>query len=164
MANQSFETKPFDTQKSVRKATENRQEYNIVSKDGQKYFWYNKMDRLEMIRKGIPYQAIEVISNKLNRPIKFMLGMMGIPQTTYNKKKKDQDLLDARDSELIALITELLSYGLEVFNEEEEKFQRWLNKPNRSLGGNIPISLLDTSTGISEVRYSLNRIEHGNLA
>src|SRR5690606_36950915 len=157
----SFETKPFDTQKSVRKATENRQEYNIVSKDGQKYIWYNKMDRLEMIRKGIPYQAIEVISNKLNRPIKFMLGMMGIPQTTYNKKKKDQDLLDARDSELIALITELLSYGLEVFNEEEEKFQRWLNKPNRSLGGNIPISLLDTSTGISEVRYSLNRIEHG---
>ncbi len=62
------------------------------------------------------------------------------------------------------LITELIDFGLEVFNDEEEKFQRWLKKPNLYLGGNSPESLLDTTTGIDEVKFALNRIEFGNLA
>lgn len=87
-----------------------------------------------------------------------------MPQTTYNKKKSDQSLLDTRDSELLPLITELLDYGLEVFNNEEEKFQSWLGKSNVSLGGIFPESLLDTITGIDEVKFALNRIEFGNFA
>jgi uncharacterized protein (DUF2384 family) len=62
------------------------------------------------------------------------------------------------------MITELLDYGLDVFNDEKEKFQRWLKKPNLSLGGNSPESLLDTTTGIDEVNYALNKIEFGNFA
>jgi uncharacterized protein (DUF2384 family) len=65
---------------------------------------------------------------------------------------------------LIVLISELVDYGKEVFNNEEEKFQRWLKKANLSLGGNSPESLLDTITGIDEIKFCLNRIEYGNLA
>ncbi len=72
--------------------------------------------------------------------------------------------MSGRDSELILLLTELTDFGIEVFNEEEEKFQRWLKKPNVSLGGSTPGSLLDTATGIQEVRNALNRIEYGNMA
>jgi uncharacterized protein (DUF2384 family) len=39
-----------------------------------------------------------------------------------------------------------------------------LKKPNLSLGGNAPESMLDSITGIQEVRNCLNRIEYGNLA
>jgi uncharacterized protein (DUF2384 family) len=35
-----------------------------------------------------------------------------------------------------------------VFNNENDKFQRWLKKPNLSLGGKSPENLLDTITGI----------------
>jgi putative toxin-antitoxin system antitoxin component (TIGR02293 family) len=51
-----------------------------------------------------------------------------------------------------------------IFNNENEKFQRWLKKPNLSLGGKSPESLLDTTTGIDEVNYCLNRIEYGSFA
>ncbi len=62
------------------------------------------------------------------------------------------------------LLTELLDFGIEVFNNEEEKFQRWMKKINFSLGDNTPESLLDSVTGIQEVKNCLNRIEYGNLA
>ncbi len=122
------------------------------------------MERVGIIRQGIPYNSIELISQRLNRPVKSVLTIVGMPQTTYNKKKSEHSLLDSRNSELIVLITELLDYGTEVFNSEEEKFQRWLKKSNLSLGGNSPESLLDTITGIDEVKFCLDRIEYGNFA
>ena len=159
-------TKPFDTKKSIKKAgslLKTRKSLTIKS-EGKSFEWSGKMERVLIIRKGIPYQYIETISEKLNLPVKSILTTFGIPQTTYNKKKSENALLDSRDSELIILITELIDYGLEVFNNEKEKFQRWLKKPNITLAGNTPISLLDTSTGIEEVRNNLNRIEFGNFA
>ena len=159
-------TKAFDTKKSIQNA------YNTnllvkkwtLSSDGKVYVWSNKMERVGIIRQGIPYDSIEVISRRLNRPVKSVLTIVGLAQTTYNKKKSEHSLLDRRDSELILLIIELIDCGLDVFNNEEEKFQRWLKKPNLALGGNSPESMLDTMTGINEVKFGLNRLEFGNLA
>ena len=166
MINRTIRIKPFDTKRSVRKASESgfgHTQWVIVS-DGKKYSWSNKMERVEVIRHGVPYNTIEIISERLDRPVKSVLSIVGIAQTTYNKKKSEHSLLDSRDSELIILITELIDYGQNVFNNENEKFQRWLKKPNLSLGGKSPESLLDTTTGIDEVNYCLNRIEYGSFA
>lgn len=73
-------------------------------------------------------------------------------------------VVNGKDSELELLISELVNYGIEVFNKEEDKFQRWMKKPTNSLGNNTPESLLDSVAGIQEVRNCLNRIEFGNLA
>lgn len=166
MESSTIKTVPFNTKRSVKKAIgikRNPKKWTIDS-DGKIYTWSNKIERVRIIRQGIPYNSIEMISKRLNRPVKTILSIVGLPQTTYNKRKNEHSLLDSRDSELIVLITELIDEGLEVFNNEEEKFQRWLKKPNLSLGGNSPESLLDTATGIEEVKFCLNRIEFGNFA
>ena len=131
---------------------------------GKTYVWSSKMDRVSIIREGLPYESIETISKRANLPIKQVLHLMDLSQTTYNKKKRDKDLLSGRDSEIVLVLTELLDFGLDVFNFEKDKFQRWLKKPNISLGGATPESLFDSLTGIQEVRNSLNRLEYGNLA
>jgi len=166
MAQGTNQIMPFDTKKSIRKAAGIKASSSrwMIDSDGKTYAWTNQMERVGIIRQGIPYSSIEVISQRLNRPVKSILSIVGMPQTTYNKKKSEHSLLDSRNSELIVLITELIDYGKEVFNNEEEKFQRWLKKTNPSLGGNSPESLLDTITGIDEVKFCLNRIEYGNLA
>ena len=122
------------------------------------------MERVGIIRKGLRYDAIEAIGPKANLSTKQVLHYLGLPQTTYNKKKRDKDLLSGRDSEVVLVLSELLDFGLVVFNNEKEKFQRWLKKPNRSLGHVTPESLFDSITGIQEVRNALNRIEYGNMA
>jgi putative toxin-antitoxin system antitoxin component (TIGR02293 family) len=167
MKHKSLNIKPFSTKESIDKASESMGDSPIwVIKDaeGRVYQWANNMQRVNVIRQGISYGYIEKLSERLNRPVKTILSLVGIPQTTYNKKKSEHALLDSRDSELIVLLTELIDYGILVFNHEEDKFQRWLKKPNLSLGGNSPESLLDTTTGIDEVKYCLNRIEFGNFS
>ena len=128
------------------------------------YRWTNNMERIRVIREGIPYDSLDFISSQLNVSVKAALAIVGMPQTTYNKKKNDHSLLDQRNSELILLIIELIQYGQEVFNQEKEKYQRWLKKPNSSLGGQTPESMLDTTSGIEEVRKCLSRIEFGIMA
>jgi len=128
------------------------------------YRWTNNMERIRVIREGIPYDSLDFISSQLNVSVKAALAIVGMPQTTYNKKKNNHSLLDQRNSELILLIIELIQYGQEVFNQEKEKYQRWLKKPNSSLGGQTPESMLDTTSGIEEVRKCLSRIEYGIMA
>lgn len=166
MSKETAKISPFNTKKSVSKAARIRKSSKrwTLDSDGKTYVWTNKIERVGIIRQGIPYSSIEIISQRLNRPVKSVLSIVGMPQTTYNKKKSEHSLLDSKNSELIVLISELVDYGKEVFNNEEEKFQRWLKKANLSLGGNSPESLLDTITGIDEIKLCLNRIEYGNLA
>ena len=159
-------TRRYNPKKSIKQARVSKPRspgWRIRVAEGE-YVWATRMDRINIIRKGLPYESIEIISRRANLSIKQVLHLFGFPQTTYNKKKKDKDLLGGRDSEMILVLTELLDFGLEVFNNEEEKFQRWLKKPNISLGDVTPESLFDSLTGIQEVRNSLNRLEYGNLA
>lgn len=60
-------------------------------------------------------------------------------------------------------IDELYIYGIEVFNDEKDKFFRWLNKPNISLNNKKPLNLLNDNKGIKDVYNCLDRINYGNF-
>lgn len=156
----------FDPKDSIGRAKAIRSssaKWRLIS-EGHEYVWTSRLERVAIIRKGVPYASIDVLSKRINVPVKEFLHIFGLPQTTYNKKRRENSFLNGRDSEIILLLIELVDYGIEVFNNEEEKFQRWMKKQNISLGGNSPESLLDSTTGIQEVKNCLNRIEYGNLA
>lgn len=158
--------KRFDPKPGIKRARAGKAagpKWHIKLSDGN-YAWGTQMDKVNLIRKGLPYESIEVISGRADLPVRHILHLFGVPQTTYNKKKRDKDLLSSRDSEVVLELAELLDFGLDVFNKEKEKFQRWLKKPNISLGGVAPESLFDSLTGIQEVKNSLNRLEYGNMA
>ncbi|MEC4048895.1 antitoxin Xre/MbcA/ParS toxin-binding domain-containing protein [Flavobacterium sp. SUN046] len=158
--------KVLNVKESIGRAVVTKSSFPIwkLESEGKEYTWTNKMERVNLIRKGVPYGSIEVISKRIDVPIKKMLHLFGLPQTTYNKKRREQSLLNGRDSEIVLILTELVDYGIEVFNNDKIKFQRWLKKSNASLGGSTPESLLDSITGIQEVENCLNRIEYGNFA
>lgn len=166
MANETQKKTIFDAKESIGRAKSARMSSAKwrIELEGKEFVWTSRLERVGIIRAGIPYASIEVVSKRFNVPVKEILHIFGLPQTTYNKKRREKSLLNGRDSEIILLLTELLDYGIDVFNNEEEKFQRWMKKHNIALGGNSPESLLDSTTGIQEVKNCLNRIEYGNLA
>jgi putative toxin-antitoxin system antitoxin component (TIGR02293 family) len=43
----------------------------------------------------------------------------------------------------------------------EEKAARWLRRPNRALGNQAPLDLMDSDIGTRQVEEVLGRIEHG---
>ena len=156
----------FNPKKSIKRAQskKNTNSYWSLLLDEKEYTWETKLERIALIRKGLPYSSIEVISKNTGLPVKTLLNLLGVPQTTYNKRKREKHLLDGRNSEIILVLAELISYGKQVFNGEVEKFHRWLKKPNRSLDGSKPNSFFDSLTGIQIVKNTLDRIEYGNLA
>lgn len=156
----------FDTKKSIKSAQAARKKKTgwVIKVPNGNYAWSNNIERVGIIRRRLPYESIEVISKRTALPVKHVLTMFSLPQTTYNKKKRENELLSSRDSEVVLLLTELLDFGSDVFNHEPEKFQRWLRKPNVSLGGVKPESLFDSVTGIQEVKNALNRLEYGHMA
>jgi putative toxin-antitoxin system antitoxin component (TIGR02293 family) len=156
----------FNPKRSIKRAGRVRTEHHrwVIHTSHGDVTWGSKIERVALIRKGLPYESIEVIGHKANLPVKQILHYLGVPQTTYNKKKRDEVPLSGRDSEVILFLSEVLDFGVEVFNSEKEKFQRWLKKPNMSLGNVTPESLFDSITGIQEVRNALNRLEYGNMA
>lgn len=156
----------FDPKRSIERA---QREKRVKSKWSLKlaekeYAWETKLERIAIIRKGLPYNSIEAISKSAGLPIKNVLNFLGVPQTTYNKRKREKHLLSGRNSEMVLVLTELLEFGKQVFNGESQKFHRWLKKSNISLGGVRPDSFFDSLTGIQIVRNALNRIEYGNFA
>ena len=166
MKKEVIEKRAFNPKESISRAKVARTSlpmWKLVS-EGNEYTWTSKLERVSIIRRGIPYASIDVISKRINVPVKDVLHIFGLPQTTYNKKRREHSLLNGRDSEIILLLTELVDFGVAVFNNEEDKFQRWMKKQNLSLGGNTPEGLLDSITGIQEVKNCLNRIEYGNFA
>jgi putative toxin-antitoxin system antitoxin component (TIGR02293 family) len=46
----------------------------------------------------------------------------------------------------------------------EEKAAQWMRRPNRALGNQTPLSLVNSGIGIRQVEEILGRIEHGNLS
>lgn len=56
---------------------------------------------------------------------------------------------------------EILKYGLSVFNNEKDKFRRWLNSPIIALNGRKPVELFGSQAELNEVKRILDKIEYG---
>lgn len=165
MAN-SERTEGFDPKRSIRRARKSRgnsRRFAIVVPSGT-ISWSSSLERVRLIRKGLSPEVVELLGQKSDLPTKKILEFLGLAQTTYNKKRRENDLLGGRASEMALALSELIDFGLEVFNHEVEKFHNWLKKPNPSLGQLSPESLFDSITGVLEVKNALNRLEYGNLA
>ncbi|RPD39236.1 antitoxin Xre/MbcA/ParS toxin-binding domain-containing protein [Chitinophaga barathri] len=75
--------------------------------------------------------------------------------------KKGKDILSRNVSDRIIAIADVFSLGYNVFRERE-LFHNWLKSPSDDLDGVVPIALLDTFTGIEEVKKRLQRIDAFN--
>lgn len=158
--------KSFNPRKSIKRAAKKSSQNKSwhLTIGSHQYQWKDSMERVHIIRERLPYEAINVVSDMASLSLAQILKTLDIPQTTYNKKKREHSLLCARDSEIVLLLAEVIEFGIEVFNQEQEKFKRWLKKPNAALNGEVPSDLFDSLSGIEEVKKALNRIEYGQLA
>lgn len=68
--------------------------------------------------------------------------------------------LTPSESDLVVRTAAALSKAIDVLGEKS-KAAHWLKSPNTALGGQTPLSLLDTSAGEHEVEALLDRIEYG---
>jgi hypothetical protein len=66
----------------------------------KKHEWKTVMERMRISREGIPFSVLEVIGKGLELPIKEVLILFSIPQTTYNKKEAKKHFLEEMKAKL----------------------------------------------------------------
>lgn len=122
------------------------------------YQW-NPFDKIDAIKEGVSKEELENLKNGAELDYDTLAKLLNVTKATLHGKK-GKAKFDQYISERIFLLADLYSYGYEVFGDRQ-KFNTWMKKENRALGGITPLSLIDTLYGLEEVRHLIGRIEYG---
>lgn len=120
------------------------------------------LDLIEATRRGLKKEAIDYTIEALQINADVISKFLHIsPRTLQRYDPKKTLPIDTSDH--LIQVYKVYNRALDVFNGKD-KALRWLKNPSVALGNNIPIDLLDTSSGIEMVLDELGRIEYGIFA
>lgn len=113
----------------------------------------------ERIRSGLPYSALESLTTQLQLSRDELSHILSVPPRTLTRRKQE-DRLNLVESDRLLRLAHVAARAVDVLGDVS-KASQWLKFPNRALGGETPLSLLDTEIGSRQVEAVLGRIEHG---
>lgn len=113
----------------------------------------------EAVRKGLPFSAFEAVSKHLEISPQHVTSVLGIPPRTVARRKVAR-YLTPQESDRLYRVAQAISQAVDVLGTIE-KARVWLKTPNRALGGETPLDLLDTDIGARQVEEVLLRLNYG---
>ncbi|MBO9154589.1 antitoxin Xre/MbcA/ParS toxin-binding domain-containing protein [Chitinophaga sp. GCM10012297] len=114
--------------------------------------------KIEVVKAGISKEQLTRLKEIFELDYDTLSSLLIVTNRSLHLKK-GKDILSRNVSDRIIAIADVFSLGYNVFNSRE-LFHRWLRQPSRDLGGVQPLSLLDTITGMEEVKQQLLRMEN----
>ncbi len=111
------------------------------------------------VRQGLEYALLEALMELFDLEREDLSRALDIPLRTLARRKNEKRLPPA-ESDRLARLARIAALATDTLGSEE-KAARWLKAPNRALGAETPLGLLDTDAGSREVENLLGRIEHG---
>jgi len=119
----------------------------------------SEKDFLIGARKGIRKSKLLSIARESGLTLKELSSYLRISTRSIQEKESSQ-LIAPGPSERALYIAKLFKSGIDIFGSQN-KFHNWLNSDNPAMGGEKPVSYLDTFSGIQLVIDELNAIEYG---
>ncbi len=117
-------------------------------------------DFVELVRRGLPYASLGAAARRLGVSEEEALGWTGLPRRTIARRKAQGERLRSGESERLLRLARTVALAIDVLGDESRAIE-WMRTPNRGLGGEAPIALLDTDLGTDSVLAELHRLEHG---
>ncbi len=116
-------------------------------------------EKMHVVREGVTKKDLEILKTKAKMDYTLLAKALSVTRATLINKKRGERF-NSSLSERILGLADLYSYGFEVF-EDEKAFIQWMQKPNKALGGEIPLDVIDNQFGREEVKNVLGRIAYG---
>jgi len=116
-------------------------------------------DMREVLRSGLPLDAFESLVKTIKIPAAEVIKVLGMAPRTF-ARRKDHRVFTPAESDRLYRLARVASMAIQVLGSVTHARQ-WLERSNRALGGETPLSLLDTDIGARQVEAVLGRIEHG---
>ena len=120
-----------------------------------------KPDELgRLVRKGLPAPSVAALAEKLHLGASALSRKLGIPQRTLTRRLSQGAALTPIESDRTVRMARVYAHAVEMIGGRETAIE-WLRTPNRALGGESPLDLLDTDVGARMVEDVLGRIAYG---
>lgn len=119
----------------------------------------NLSELRQTVGAGLPYASLEAVMVKFGIARGEAASALHLPQRTLARRKKECKL-SAGESDRLLRLARLGAQAANVLGSEE-KAARWLRRPNRALGNEVPLELLESEIGARQVEEVLGRIEYG---
>jgi putative toxin-antitoxin system antitoxin component (TIGR02293 family) len=123
----------------------------------------SSLDLMPVIRKGLPAASLEAVSRRMDQSAIATIESLGLAKRTIARRLHDRETLTSEESERVVRLARVLAEATKVLGSVV-KARSWLRRPNRALGGESPVHMLDTDIGTNAVLEELGRIEHGVFA
>lgn len=130
------------------------------------------LELIDLIKRGVDAAEAKQMLAQTKRPLGETLDALDLPQSTFNRKAKNEEALSRSESERFVGFAKLIGQ-VEAMVEESGAagdfdapawVARWLEEPLPALGGQRPLDLLDTMEGQSLVSGALARVQSGAYA
>jgi putative toxin-antitoxin system antitoxin component (TIGR02293 family) len=113
----------------------------------------------DRIKEGLPFSALESVRERLGLSVPETATILQMPPRTLARRRQARRLA-ADESDRLYRLVRIAAQAVATLGSEE-KAAAWLRHPNRALGNEPPLHLLDTDVGTRQVEDVLGRIEHG---
>lgn len=134
----------------------------VVTRAGafQRLLGVPSVDRIALVRKGLPASSVQAAADYLAMSQKDLLGAIRIPVSTMTLRTRSRKPLSPDESDKLVRLAEVIKRAIAVFGDEAEG-KAWLNDSVGSLGDQRPVDLLDTQDGFDLVMRTLGGIQFG---
>jgi len=85
------------------------------------------------------------------------------PRRTLSRRISNAEPLTMQENDSALRVVRVMELAERVLGEKE-RAQRWLRKPNRTIGGIVPLDLLESESGAILIEQTLHQIDHGIYA
>lgn len=113
-----------------------------------------------VVSKGVPVGSAEALKRRIAIGDDVLADLLGVSEKTLSRARAAKARLDPVASDRLFRVARIGALAIEVL-EGEAPAIHWLKRPQIGLGGRVPLALLTTDIGCTEVERLLLRIEHG---
>jgi putative toxin-antitoxin system antitoxin component (TIGR02293 family) len=119
-------------------------------------------DLRSAIREGFPQEVVGSLMNSARLTLKELSATLDLSPRSL-QRRRHQGRLARHESDRLYRLARIVVLAKQYIGDEETAV-RWLRRPNRALGGNIPLELMDTELGARAVENVLGRIAFGGVS
>ncbi len=114
------------------------------------------------IRDGFPQTVVEEVMRAADVSLKELAAILDLSPRSLQRRRREGRLAHFESDRLYRLARIIVLAKQYIGNSETAT--RWLKRPNRALGGKIPLELMDTELGARTVENVLGRIAYGGVS
>lgn len=126
----------------------------------------SKSDPLSLdaaVRSGLRFGALERFAVRTRLSLSEVGQAIKVKPRTL-ARRKIEGRLQPEESDRLLRTSRIVARALELFEGDIDATRRWLDAPQKSLGGSTPLEFATTDVGAREVDDLIGRLEHGVAA